>query len=571
MKTLLVTTPIRDAADNFPPIGVLALMKAVRDQGISEAVFYHIDGNRPSYQEVLDRIQQEKPEILGISAVVSTAYDYMKRLSLDIKRLLPETLIVLGGNMAACGELALRRTGVDLCVLGEGETVLCNIIERAQSTTRPVGYGDIPGLLFLGEDGQPVNTGYEKPLPAHQLYPIDWEELAQVSDMRRYVCDETSSPHGFSKFQHDPRFQAPHRRGKKLVTMVGSKGCVARCTFCHRWQKGIRYIPPELLMQRLEALIERYDVGFVVWNDENFGTDKRWLKAFCQGIRKYDLLWTVSGMRTNCIDPASIQLMKEAGCTTIVYGMESGSDAVLQMMEKKITVAQNRQAMAWTLEADLDTTVQLVIGMPGESPETVAETSAFVQYCQSLRPEHDPSRISITYAQALPGTPLYEFARQKGLIEPGFDGEEKYLLEISDADAADVTRTINFTDYPDLELHAWRRRIQIAANYHFVKKFGMAQYKKAVKQKTLLSAHPLLFHYLEFMLIPMGWAIATRKRGLKYGAWLMWDYLRFKITGRVGRGALLEGQPRSLRKILRHELGDLPSDHEAMIPLRRGR
>ncbi len=408
-------------------------------------------------------------------------------------------------------------------------------------------------------------------MPPEQLYPIDWQELDRVADLGLYIQSAKKHPEVMAKFQFDPRSKEPRRQNKNVVILVGSKCCVARCTFCHRWQKGIRYIPVDLLMQRLEALIQRYDIGYITWGDENFGTDKRWLRAFCAGIKRFDLLWSVSGMRTNCIDPESIQMMKTAGCCNIIYGMESGSDPILKMMEKKITVAQNRDAMRWTIEAGLDTTVQLVIGMPGETPGTVAETTEFVKFCQALRPDRDPSRISITYAQALPGTPLYEFARRKGLIGEGLDGEEQYLLDISDADAADVTRTINFTDYPDLELHAWRRRIQMAANYHFVNKFGIGQYRKAVKRKTLLSKHPLLFYHLRFLLLPLGWVMATRKRGFGYGARLLWDWLRFKITGKTGRGVIFEGEHRSLRRIMRHELGDLASDPEAMIPLRRGR
>ena len=75
-----------------------------------------------------------EPDVLGISAVVSTAYEYSKRLSCDIKNILPETLIVLGGNMGASANVLLRKTGVDLVVVGEGEQIFLDVVERASKT-----------------------------------------------------------------------------------------------------------------------------------------------------------------------------------------------------------------------------------------------------------------------------------------------------------------------------------------------------------------------------------------------------------------------------------------------------
>ena len=146
---------------------------------------------------------------------------------------------------------------------------------------------------------------------------------------------------------------------------MSSKGCVARCTFCHRWDKGIRYIPVSVVMNRIDYMIENHNVGFINFGDENFGTDKRWLGLFLEEIKKRDLLWRVQGMRVNCITPDWVVKMKEAGCTGILFGMESGSQKMLDIMEKATTAKQNMDAIKWVVEKKLFTVIQLIIGMHG--------------------------------------------------------------------------------------------------------------------------------------------------------------------------------------------------------------
>ena len=106
MKVMLVTTPIRPLPTYFPPIGSLSIISYLRKHGIP-VDFYHIDALRPTYDEALQHIVAARPDVLGISSVVSTAYEYTKRLALDVKAALPETLIIVGGSLAASAEISL--------------------------------------------------------------------------------------------------------------------------------------------------------------------------------------------------------------------------------------------------------------------------------------------------------------------------------------------------------------------------------------------------------------------------------------------------------------------------------
>src|SRR5215813_13114776 len=105
MKVLLITCPIRPEPDKFPPIGALSLLNYASTRGFPEIEFYDIDAFRPNYQDAVRYICDRQPDVLAISAVVSTAYAFARQLSLDIKAALPTCTIILGGNLAASAEI----------------------------------------------------------------------------------------------------------------------------------------------------------------------------------------------------------------------------------------------------------------------------------------------------------------------------------------------------------------------------------------------------------------------------------------------------------------------------------
>lgn len=625
MKVLVVTTPIRPKPTNFPPIGSLSILKYLRRALPEvETEFYHVDGLRPDYAQVIAHIRAAAPDVVGISSVVSTAYAYTKRLAQDIKTHLPNTLVVVGGNLAASAEILLRKAKVDLCVLSEGEKVFTNVVRRAMTTRNPCDFKDIPGLSLLDANGRLVNTLYEEPLDRTEVYDIDWADIEKAGCLNLYIypifVGEECADHGFKR---DPRAYEPHRRDKTSVTMPGSKGCVARCTFCHRWSKGIRYIPVDMVMDRIRYLVDHHNLGFLVMGDENFGTDRRWLTEFCQRIKEMGILWRVGGMRVNCVSPEILDMMRDAGCSFIGFGMESGSERILEVMEKKTGIEHNRNAIEWTIECGINSPVQIVLGMPGECEDTIRETIDFCKFAMTRASWQNPTDISINYAQALPGTPLYEFARQRGLIGSTIDDEEGYLLAISDRDAHDEETTLNFTEVPTLISQTWRPRITIEVNYAFVRKFGLATYRRLVLKDTgmfgrrnedtgyfanpkrlvdcgtdtpslgddadgmpkvpslwtlvrrrefglAMICHPVLFYHLRH-LVP--WMVVIKdvsRFGRQHMLTLLKEFFTFALGRRGEAGKRELPTYRSLRKIV-DTATPMVNDDDAMLPLRKGR
>ncbi len=466
-------------------MGALSVITSLKQAGFTDTHFYNSDLFRPPFKEAISDDQmikylmKEQPDILGISAVVSTGYEVAKKLSVAVKEFLPKTTILLGGNLGASAEVILHKTGVDYICTGEGEKTVVDFVKCWLTANTKGAFADVEGLAFLDEKKNLIITPYPEPIAAEVTYDIDWSILEELGEMSYYVKNYNSERIEIY-YGHDPRRIEPHRKGKTFAHLSASKGCVARCTFCHRWDKGIRYIPVPIVMERIDYLIEKHNIGFISFGDENFGTDKGWLGPFIDEIGKRDLIWAVSGMRVNCIDEEWIIKMKAAGCSSIVYGMESGSQKMLDIMEKRTTTQQNRDALKWTVKHGLDTVVQLVIGMPGETPATIKESADFCCYFVEQNPQIDPNYLSINFAQALPGTPLYETARSKGLIGASLEGEEKYLLQISNRDARDGKTFINMTEFPQLVVENWYFEICSQARMAYIKKWGLDSYWKII-------------------------------------------------------------------------------------------
>lgn len=134
MKLIICTTPIRPEPTEYPPFGSMAVIQSLQSAGY-EPYFYDIDGLRPTFEEVSQFFSDRAPDVVGISAVVSTAYAYTKMLSQAIRNRSPNTKIVVGGNLAASSEILLRFCEVDACVVGEGENVIVNLVKYWESHT----------------------------------------------------------------------------------------------------------------------------------------------------------------------------------------------------------------------------------------------------------------------------------------------------------------------------------------------------------------------------------------------------------------------------------------------------
>ena len=271
----------------------MAIIQSLRKMG-ENAEFFNIDYFRYSHKQVEAYFKQHQFDIVGISAVVSTAYVYTKYLSKLIHSVSPDTVIVVGGNLATSAEILLRKCEVDLCVIGDGEFIIQDLIPVLYE--KPLNYDrlrETKGIAFLDEQRRFVFTGYGRKPSAEEIESPDYGILEADGSLPHFISAEVSERVFGLRGEAEP--------GKTVATVTMAKGCVARCTFCHRFEKGFRVRPVDKTIEHLRHLMTQYNVGYVQAADENFGADRKVTWELASRLGELGLKWIVCGVRVRTV------------------------------------------------------------------------------------------------------------------------------------------------------------------------------------------------------------------------------------------------------------------------------
>ncbi len=246
MRICICTTPIRPTPTQFPPLGSMAIIQSLRKIG-KKAQFYNIDYLRPKHKEIVSYLRKNQFDVIGISAVVSTAYAYTKYLSGVIRAVSPNTVIVVGGNLAASAEILLQKSDIDFCVVGDGELIIQDLVRAIED--KSWNYEQmkmISGICFMDQNNQFHFTGYRNSPPAHTIEWPDYSILEADGSLPHYIQDIPS-------WIVEYGLEMPTELiGKRNAGLPVAKGCVNRCTFCHRWEKGYRTRPVDEIIKHVQ-------------------------------------------------------------------------------------------------------------------------------------------------------------------------------------------------------------------------------------------------------------------------------------------------------------------------------
>ena len=202
-------------------------------------------------------------------------------------------------------------------------------------------------------------------------------------------------------------------------------------------------------------------------------------------MKEKKLNWAACAVRAKTIDEEKIKSWKESGCVHINFGLETCSQKMLDIIEKHTTVEQNLTAVRLLFKYKILNILCLIIGMPGETEETIEET---IRNLATVIPDdiHMPFEIATNWFQAVPGTPAYEYARRIGFIGNSLEEEEKYIESLYNIDANNIKHYLNFTDYEKEEIAYWKDYIFLELIVAYIKKHGIfkiLKYKKANRYK----------------------------------------------------------------------------------------
>jgi radical SAM superfamily enzyme YgiQ (UPF0313 family) len=434
--------------------------------------FFDIDMLLPTEKEMFDYFKDNQPDVVGLSAVLSTSYFQVKKISRIVKEACPKSIVTIGGNMAVSANLLLRKTNIDFCVLGDGEITFVDLIdyirEHGNKKVRDKLL-KIKGLGFINEENKLEFTGYGKPIPDKEHDYPDYDILkkgllSKPYLIKNYFKKAKGSPVWFSK---DPRTFESNRKPNMAMVWVG-KGCVARCTFCQRFSSGYHLFDLTKLEKHIIELKNKYDVGFIIIAGENFGLPREFAYQVSKILKKHDILWVSGAARCTNFKSEDYEFFKAHGCVGIKFGVESGSPKILSIMEKRFTVQQIYDALKLTIEYGLESPMALCMGMPGETDKTIMETGKFVGEIFRLQ-GIAPNSLACFYSLPFPGSVLYEYGQLRGVIGTSIDEEEEYLTYVSNRSTT-KDNYINLTGISNRKAIFWNYLVWYEATRAFYSK-----------------------------------------------------------------------------------------------------
>jgi radical SAM superfamily enzyme YgiQ (UPF0313 family) len=377
---------VRQGEETIPGIGVLQLAAVARARGY-RVHLVDAKAQGTAVDDVARRIADLRPDYLGLSATTISVTN-AGRIAALVKALVPSATTILGGaHVSAVPERTLAAfPEIEFGIVGEGEVSLFDLLARLESG---LAVDDVAGLAYRRHGAPRANprAPYIDDLDA--LPPPAWDLLPDF-------------PHRF----RPSLFSYPR---SPVGTLITSRGCPFSCTFCDRSTSGRRgrMHSVESVVRLCEQLVAR-GVRHIMFLDDLFTVRKQRVIDLCHAFldRGFTFTWSCNS-HPNLLDVPTLQLMRRAGCWQIAYGIESGSQRVLDVVKREVRIPRMRETLRMTRAAGIRTRGFLMLGHPTEGLDSLAETAAFLRtvaldVCQ------------ITKFTPYPGTPAYPTIREHG-------------------------------------------------------------------------------------------------------------------------------------------------------------
>lgn len=394
LHIVLITPRIREWNPNvWVPLGISYVAAALEQAGYNVEIL-DLNVDRMNDRDLQRRVKNA--DIVGITGMI-TEYQQVLNFIDTVKQGNRDSRVILGGPLATTlpREL-LQASQADFVVIGEGERTIVDLVSAIKHGD---GFSKIKGIAYrngnqiiITEPAEPIADLDTIPFPARHLL-----------DMKRYIKNHFESfglkIKGFGKI--------------KSTNLITSRGCPYNCTFCFKGMWGYKWRgrSPRNIVEEMEFLYQRHGVNGFFFNDDTFVLNRNRVFEFCHLLTRkgLDTVWYCNG-RVNLMTKELLKAMYNAGCRGAAYGIESGNQQILDSMKKDITLDQVRDVVKWTKEAEINVSGYFMLGMPGETRETIRETIA-------LAKELELDFYGFSMVTPLPGTELYTAVLEQGLIQ----------------------------------------------------------------------------------------------------------------------------------------------------------
>jgi radical SAM superfamily enzyme YgiQ (UPF0313 family) len=357
----------------------------------------------------------ERGGVLAMPTFIDS-YPVNVRVMARVRELNPGITTLIGGALvSSLPEPLIGSLKPDYTILGEGEATLLELLDHIEAGGTPAGATGIAGLGLL-LDGR-VQFTPRRP----QLMDLD---VLPIPDLFL-----------FPSVQENPEIPE--------LGLTTSRGCYGRCSFCFLNMHKLSYKSPERFEAEVADLVGKHNIKYFYVNDLTFTSDLKRTYQICDVLAKYNLTWTCS-TRVEKIQPELLAYMHQSGCRDIWYGVESVDQTVLDLADKATKVEEIEFAVAETVKAGIKVAANLIVGLPGESEESLRKMMDFCRKSEVIP-------ISIKYLTPFPGTKIYDMAVERGYITDHL----AYLQTLAERKVNDPNDAIiNLTDLPEPQLRA---------------------------------------------------------------------------------------------------------------------
>ncbi|MHA2142701.1 MAG: B12-binding domain-containing radical SAM protein [Candidatus Thorarchaeota archaeon] len=425
-----------DSFVHWLPLGIAYIASVLRNAG-HEITIYNQDVYHYPESHLTKFLTENDFDVVGLG-VTGGYYQYRKLLKISeaIDKVPERPFFIIGGHGPSPEpEYFLRKTKADVVVIGEGEISTPILLEAFEKRT---DMREVKGIAFFDKSGNFVMTERQPlvqdldsiPFPAYDLFPIHHYALMR-----------------------EPNIQ----NNERCLPILSSRGCPYTCNFCYRMDPGIRLRSPENIVREMQFLIEEYGVRYFAFIDELFMVSVKRTRELCNAFIEAELnvRWSCNG-RLNIVSPELLEVMKQAGCAFVNYGIESVDDNALKAMNKKLTVEQITEGIEATLAAGLSPGFNIIWGNIGEDASTLEKGVQFL-----LKYDDHAQLRTIRPVTPYPGSELYYYAIDQGLLK---DVEDFYENKHTNSDLV----AVNFTNLSDEEFHKclFDANTKLLENYH---------------------------------------------------------------------------------------------------------
>lgn len=366
------------AQDYIFPVGIAYITSVLKQNGFSVS---GIDLNRfdAPPQEVLGKVIRERNIDVVATGTISAHFNKVQAVLEGVRKANKRIVTIVGGGvMSSEPEAMMDSLNPHFGVLGEGEVT---IVELARQLTSARRYDEVNGIIFRAPDGRLTTTPARAPIRELDKLPFPDEALLQ------------------DYYKAQPR----------VYNIVSSRSCPYKCTFCYHPIGDIyRQRSLDDLFREIEYSYRTYSPFHYRIIDELFSVKRERVLEFCRRIKPYNVKWDVQ-MRVSDVDSELLDQMRDAGCVLVSYGLESGSQKVLESMRKHTKVPDLVKAVDLTYQSRLQVQGAFIFGDPAETHDTAVETF-------SLWLKRRKAGIGMWPIEVYPGTPLYKDAVKKGII-----------------------------------------------------------------------------------------------------------------------------------------------------------